>query len=127
MMMKMKKKLNLMLVEDITAYISRIFNSGKTVHCKDKKGTYGDFYLQKCYQDELELEYLFQVCSLFKHFSFVENHEVRMKFLYRKIYAGYRIFECLFSPSFCSIRLTFFFNFRITTFIRSLTVKINLT
>ena len=28
-MMKMKKKLNLMLLEDGTAYISGIFNSGK--------------------------------------------------------------------------------------------------
>ena len=72
-MMKMNKKLNLMLLEDITAYISRIFNSGKTVHCKDKKGTYGDFYLKKCCQNELELEYLFQVCPLLKHFSFLKT------------------------------------------------------
>ena len=43
------------------------------VYSKHKEDTYGGFYLQKCYQNELELEYLFQVCPLFKHFSFLKT------------------------------------------------------
>ena len=75
-MMKMKKKLTLMLLKDprriYPAYLILAKQLLK-VFSKDKEGTYGGFYLKRCYQNELELQYLFQVCPLFKYFSFLKT------------------------------------------------------
>ena len=128
-MMKMKKKLTLIFLEDITAYISGIFNSGKTAFessLQRKKGHIWGLLFAEMLSEWVRVRIFIPSVSTFQTFFCFENNEIRMKFINSEIYAAYRIFECLFLPSFSSIRLTILFIFRITTFVPSLTLKINL-